>query len=129
MNSSSDSLLVIHRSDYQSPQCQVDSVHLTVAIYDDFTQVTGCFAISPLSEKGGAIRFYGGETLQLIAMDINGNAHHPDKNHLAEGYIDLNIDQPVMVTIAARIHPDQNTALEGLYQSNGMYCTQCEPEG
>lgn len=129
MNSSSDSQLVIHRSDYQSPQCQVDSVHLTVAIYDDFTQVTGCFAISPLSEKGGAIRFYGGETLQLIAMDINGNAHHPDKNHLAEGYIDLNIDQPVMVTIAARIHPDQNTALEGLYQSNGMYCTQCEPEG
>ncbi|MGB2436183.1 MAG: aminopeptidase N, partial [Candidatus Puniceispirillales bacterium] len=129
MNSSSDSLLVIHRSDYQSPQCQVDSVHLTVAIYDDFTQVTGCFAISPLSEKGGAIRFYGGETLQLIAMDINGNAHHPDKNHLAEDYIDLNIDQPVMVTIAARIHPDQNTALEGLYQSNGMYCTQCEPEG
>ncbi len=62
-------------------------------------------------------------------MDINGHPHHPDKNHLAEGYIDLTIDQPVTVTITARIHPDQNTALEGLYQSNGMYCTQCEPEG
>ncbi|NCG44805.1 aminopeptidase N, partial [Vibrio parahaemolyticus] len=25
--------------------------------------------------------------------------------------------------------PENNTALEGLYLSNGMYCTQCEAEG
>jgi len=28
-----------------------------------------------------------------------------------------------------RIHPETNTALEGLYKSSGMYCTQCEAEG
>ncbi|MDP2225864.1 MAG: aminopeptidase N, partial [Moraxellaceae bacterium] len=28
-----------------------------------------------------------------------------------------------------RIYPERNTALEGLYSSNGMYCTQCEAEG
>ena len=27
------------------------------------------------------------------------------------------------------IAPAKNTALEGLYQSGGMFCTQCEPEG
>ena len=27
------------------------------------------------------------------------------------------------------INPKSNTALEGLYLSNGIYCTQCEPEG
>jgi aminopeptidase N len=27
------------------------------------------------------------------------------------------------------IDPKANTALEGLYMSNGMYCTQCEAEG
>jgi aminopeptidase N len=27
------------------------------------------------------------------------------------------------------IDPQDNTALEGLYMSNGMYCTQCEAEG
>ena len=27
------------------------------------------------------------------------------------------------------IAPAANTALEGLYQSGGMFCTQCEPEG
>ena len=29
----------------------------------------------------------------------------------------------------AECHPESNTALEGLYLSGGMYCTQCEPEG
>jgi aminopeptidase N len=33
------------------------------------------------------------------------------------------------LTIQTRIYPHQNTALEGLYQSGAMYCTQCEAEG
>ena len=28
-----------------------------------------------------------------------------------------------------RIHPESNTALEGLYKSGSMFCTQCEAEG
>ncbi|MCY4006463.1 MAG: aminopeptidase N [Rhodobacteraceae bacterium] len=28
-----------------------------------------------------------------------------------------------------QISPQSNTSLDGLYMSNGMYCTQCEPEG
>ena len=31
--------------------------------------------------------------------------------------------------IVSEISPAANTALEGLYQSGGMFCTQCEPEG
>ena len=33
------------------------------------------------------------------------------------------------VVITTEIAPDQNTALSGLYASNGMLCTQCEAEG
>ncbi|WP_156496891.1 hypothetical protein, partial [Alcanivorax sp. HI0083] len=33
------------------------------------------------------------------------------------------------LTSVVDIEPENNTALEGLYQSNGMYCTQCEAEG
>jgi aminopeptidase N len=28
-----------------------------------------------------------------------------------------------------KIHPETNTALEGLYKSGTMFCTQCEAEG
>jgi aminopeptidase N len=33
------------------------------------------------------------------------------------------------VTSVVKIYPAKNFALEGLYLSKGMYCTQCEPEG
>jgi aminopeptidase N len=33
------------------------------------------------------------------------------------------------LTIDTRISPSTNTALMGLYRSNGVYCTQCEAEG
>ena len=33
------------------------------------------------------------------------------------------------LTIKTRIFPEKNTALEGLYRSGGMYCTQCGAEG
>jgi len=32
-------------------------------------------------------------------------------------------------TCEVEINPKGNTALEGLYISNGMYCTQCEAQG
>ena len=32
-------------------------------------------------------------------------------------------------TCETEIDPSANTSLEGLYLSNGMYCTQCEAEG
>ena len=33
------------------------------------------------------------------------------------------------LAVVTRIEPEKNTALEGLYKSSGMYCTQCEAEG
>lgn len=30
---------------------------------------------------------------------------------------------------SVKIHPESNTALEGLYKSGKMFCTQCEAEG
>ncbi|MDH3641399.1 MAG: aminopeptidase N, partial [Gammaproteobacteria bacterium] len=41
----------------------------------------------------------------------------------------LNLPASCEVTIVTRIEPEQNTALEGLYKSGNMYCTQCEAEG
>lgn len=129
MNSDIASQQVIHRLDYLPPQCRVDNVHLTFAIFDEYTQITGQFAISPLTSKGGNITFFGGETLQFQSMEIDGEIHNPDKDNLAKGQIHLSVKKPSHVTITVRVQPDKNTALEGLYRSNGMYCTQCEPEG
>ena len=41
------------------------------------------------------------------------------------------VDPPAsgVLTIRSRIAPARNVALEGLYLSSGVFCTQCEPEG
>ena len=36
---------------------------------------------------------------------------------------------PFTLTTTVEIDPEDNKALEGLYTSNGMFCTQCEAEG
>ena len=71
-----------------------------------------------------------GEELKLISLALDGKA-------LAEGEYQLDAksltipgvpDQFLLETVC-EIAPAANTALEGLYQSGGMFCTQCEPEG
>ncbi|MBN2869364.1 MAG: aminopeptidase N [Campylobacterales bacterium] len=43
-------------------------------------------------------------------------------------YLPMDCDR-ARVRIINRIYPDQNTELEGLYRSGGIWCTQNEPEG
>lgn len=60
-----------------------------------------------------------------------------DGEALAEGGYRIEGDKLVIcgvpdsfsLTIATRIKPQENLALEGLYKSSGNYCTQCEAEG
>ena len=71
-----------------------------------------------------------GQELELLGLAVDGealgaNRYSVDADHLTiEGL-------PPACTLATRvrIHPESNTALEGLYVSNGNFCTQCEPEG
>jgi len=71
--------------------------------------------------------------LQLVSVKIDGVSIDPDT---------LSISEEKLVVPAALlprdeflwecevlINPKANTALEGLYMSKGMYCSQCEAEG
>ncbi len=46
-----------------------------------------------------------------------------------DGLVIKNVDDTFALTIISEINPASNTALEGLYQSQGSFCTQCEAEG
>ncbi len=73
-----------------------------------------------------------GRSLRLVSAAIDG-APVP-QNALSlddEGLTVAGAHVPESFTWEAEteIGPQANTALEGLYMSNGMYCTQCEPQG
>ncbi|MEM9843673.1 MAG: aminopeptidase N, partial [Pseudomonadota bacterium] len=83
------------------------------------------FRPNPASEDSDF--FLHGEDLTLIAARIDDAPVHPE---LVAGGLRCTVpDAPFVWEAEVEIDPAANTALEGLYMSNGMYCTQCEAEG
>jgi aminopeptidase N len=68
--------------------------------------------------------------LRLISLQLDGVALTitPDDTGLTIAADQLP-DGAFTLQTEVEISPSTNTALEGLYMSNGMYCTQCEAEG
>ena len=116
----------IHLTDYTPPAFWVDEVHLTFRLAPAATRVVSRVRFRPNADAPGAF-FLHGEGLTLIRAAIDGGAVTPDP---VEGGITCAVpDGPFTWEAEVEIDPQANTALEGLYRSSGMYCTQCEAEG
>ncbi|MEM8632356.1 MAG: aminopeptidase N [Pseudomonadota bacterium] len=116
----------IFLKDYRAPAYLVDSVHLTFRLAPSSTRVISRIAFRPNAKAHGSF-FLHGEELSLIWARINGAPVSPE---LTETGLTCAVpDAPFIWEAEIEIDPAGNTALEGLYMSNGMYCTQCEAEG
>ena len=119
-------------ADYQPPPFWIDRAMLRVELDDARTLVRSRLALrrNPALPGGdGALRL-DGEDLELLAIRLDGQPLGPDR-YQQDGrglILDRVPDQFHLETLVA-IHPDRNTALEGLFRSGPMLCTQCEPEG
>ena len=75
----------------------------------------------------------GGRAVRLLSLTIDGAV--PDPAHVTRRDETLTIAAAALPRHAflleteVSIDPSANTAFEGLYISNGMFCTQCEAEG
>jgi aminopeptidase N len=117
----------IRLSDYKPYTHVVDSVDLTFGLAPNATRVTARIALRPNPERPGRhdLRL-DGEGLILIACTLDGKPVSPqiDDRALTLAAKDLP-DGPFTLQTEVEIAPKANTALEGLYMSKGMYCTQC----
>ncbi|WP_375690402.1 aminopeptidase N [Pseudooceanicola sp. LIPI14-2-Ac024] len=117
----------IYLEDYTPPAYLVDEVHLTFALAPEATRVKSRIAFRPNPEAASREFFLHGEDLTLISASIDGVAVSPE---ITEAGLICDVpDAPFIFEAEVEIAPVKNTALEGLYMSNGMYCTQCEAEG
>lgn len=117
----------IYLSDYQVPNYLVEDVHLTFRLAPEATRVLSRITFRPNPDASSKDFFLHGEDLKLISTKIDGAAITPD---LVVGGLTCAVpDAPFVWEAEVEISPATNTALEGLYMSNGMYCTQCEAEG
>ncbi|MFT7060581.1 MAG: aminopeptidase N, partial [Pseudorhodobacter sp.] len=118
-------------SQYQPYPYRLDQVSLGFTLHPTQTRVTAHLAFSPNPERPGKhdLRL-DGEQLRLISLQLDGVALTitPDDTGLTIAADQLP-DGAFTLQTEVEISPSTNTALEGLYMSNGMYCTQCEAEG
>ncbi|MCR8826414.1 aminopeptidase N [Pseudosulfitobacter koreensis] len=117
----------IYLADYTPFGFDVDEVHLTFDLAPSATHVRARIRFSPNPDATDRTFFLHGENLTLLSAKIDGETVKPKVT--SEG---LTCDVPSIPFTwesLVQIDPAANTALEGLYQSGGMYCTQCEAEG
>ena len=117
----------IYLADYTPPAYLIDTVHLTFQLAPNATRVVSRIAFRPNPDAKSRNFFLHGEELRLISAHIDGAAISPD---VTERGLTCDVpNRPFVFEAEVEIAPAANTALEGLYMSNGMYCTQCEAEG
>ena len=123
----------IRLTDYKAPNYLIDSVHLDVRIYDEYTDVVSHLAVraNPQVPNASAqpLELVGAD-LELMAIELDGVELPPERYQIAEETLTIaDVPEQFSLLTMTRINPKTNTSLEGLYVSKGMYCTQCEAEG
>ncbi len=121
-----DAPATIFLKDYKVAPFIIDSLHLDFSLEPSATRVKSRIEITPRDKNASLI--FTGEKLALISVKLNGKdvAHSVDEHGLT---IATTPATAFTLEIETECDPVGNTALSGLYQSNGMYCTQCEAEG
>lgn len=117
-----------HLSDYRAPEFRIRTAHLDFALSPQATRVTARLEIARQSGSGPLI--LRGENQKLLAIALDGRPLGDGDYLLDDKSLTLpNPPADMVLEITSQINPSANTALEGLFLSNAMFCTQCEPEG
>lgn len=130
MNSSVTPPKEIFLADYCVPDFLVDTVSLHFELDASSTRVTSILAMHKNPQGKSDDCVLDGEQLELISIKLNGRPLQGNEYQRTEKTLLLSsVPESFELEIVTVIQPDQNTALEGLYHSGSLLCTQCEAEG
>jgi len=119
----------IYREDYEPSTHLIKTTELDFNLGDDETIVESkiVFYKNPLVARSVDELFLNGESLELLSIKVDGlTANYELKD---DGLFLLNPPDKFVLEVKVKIHPESKTDLNGLYQSSGNFCTQCEAMG
>ena len=123
---------VIKLSEYTPPTYTIETIDLKFELSATKTVVTTKIVghANDYFNDGNCPLKLNGESQNLIGLKLNGEVLNGSDFELNDGM--LTIDVPTErfeLKVTSEINPSNNKALEALYLSEGIFCTQCEPEG
>ncbi len=122
----------VYLNEYKLPPYLIDTVDLEFLLDEDATLVTSKLAlhINPASLEQNANLVLNGEMLELISVALDGKPLTSEQWQKTDTSLTIfAVPTAFTLEIKTRIKPRENTALSGLYQSSGNFCTQCEAQG
>ena len=118
-----------HLKDYQPPDFGIDKTHLVFFLDPDRTRVISQLKLRRLSADKNSL-VLDGIDLELLNLKLDGLALQPDQYQLTSTTLTIeSVPDSFELSCEVEINVAANTRLEGLYLSNGNFCTQCEAEG
>jgi aminopeptidase N len=116
--------------DYRAPDWRIGTVELDFELGEDATRVRARMAIRRDHKGQARPLVLDGQGLETLAVAIDGRALGEGDFVIAGDRLTI-ADPPDDFTLETlvEIHPETNTALDGLYKSGGNFCSQCEAEG
>ncbi|PIE43600.1 MAG: aminopeptidase N [Gammaproteobacteria bacterium] len=123
----------IYLSEYQPPLFLIDETDLHFDLFEKGTVVTVRLSMRKnpgrMEEVSNRL-VLSGIDLELVSLAVDGQPLSASDYLIAgEELIIHSVPDKFEFTCTNKIKPQQNTCLEGLYKSSGMFCTQCEAEG
>jgi len=122
----------IYLKDYTSPAFVTKQTFLDFELTDQYTLVKSRLNVerNPNTTSNSNEFKLDGYELELLEVKLDGELLSDNDYRLDDATLVIESEKDSFVfECVTRIYPDKNTALEGLYISGGMYCTQCEAEG
>ncbi len=118
--------------DYRPPSFLIDTVNLDFSLEANATRVRSKLKMrrNPAVSGGGALQL-DGEGLKLEQIKLDGRVMSAADYSISDTTLTIPHvpDKPFALDITTIIDPEANKALQGLYRSKGIYCTQCEAQG
>ena len=126
--------------DYLPPAFTIETTDLHFDLHEDHTRVVATLELrrnrQPDAPVSDDLVLHGSHQV-LVSLELDGRLLGSADYQLDAETLTLpaltkllgRTPEQFRVVCTTRIEPQKNTALEGLYKSGKMFCTQCEAEG
>ncbi len=120
-----------YRMDYKAPEYLIERVELLFELGEDVTTVTASMSFKYVAEETCRLPLkLDGHRFVLLGIKLDGIELLPERFSVTPEHLVVHeLPAVFQLEIRTELKPQDNTFLEGLYRSNGMFCTQCEAEG
>ena len=117
----------IYLDEYQSPDYLIETVDLDFLLTEQNATVS---VTTQFVKQKEAPLVLNGQELKLVSVKIDDRLLNDSEYSCDADFLTIKeLPDRFKLEVVTQTEPQKNTSLEGLYQSSGNFCTQCEAEG